>query len=40
MRPSTTKETTMTIKNPTPKPSGQEIENFGNGIIIKWNIFK
>ena len=30
----------MTIKNPTPKPSGQKVENFGNGIIIKWNVFK
>lgn len=30
----------MTIKNPTPKPAGQEIEDFGNGIIIKWNVYK
>ena len=28
------------IKNPTPKPSGTEVEDFGNGIVIKWYVFK
>jgi hypothetical protein len=30
----------MTIKNPTPKPTSTEVEDFGNGITITWNVFK
>lgn len=34
------KENPMTIKNPTPTPSGTQVEDFGNGITIKWYVYK